>query len=540
MGRGKNLLKRLLLVLVITLPFFFTGCFFLNADAKEVEQYFEEFNEEELEAELEKTFDETLNIISNGDAEKGLAHLQEETIPIAEELVDKYENMELNNEDLKEFNSHIVTLLTGDRDRLYLLEEIFQILIDDISENNLEQLNFFDPLEEIMDINEIMYETFKKMIDKIYVLSEKFDQLELHEDKLEGILDEKEPEIYDELYGLIIIEFLFVLTEYDDDFDALFDAILEAEEKENIEDIIKNYRQSESDADSSNDDIAYDIDIGEFLDKIGSPTVVFDAEASIQDTTLIVEGKSNLVEGTTVVLEGRMYGSQSNVYGLEDKMTVNKNGNFQTEIQFEDGSLSGEQVEQSLHYKPANADEDIQEIHGEKGEFLEGPFVRKYVSSMRTAHGAFTYALIDLKEDETATFTVSELDPPVDYGELDIWMEVDVFEVFDKYYNITLKSNLLALTDVRAEIEVPNYTLAGYNYRGKIGDDGSITFQLPRLNESIENEEDVIFNVTAVFDGVLETIELYGMDGENFEGNLVEESDRGKRIVYEFLLEDVY
>src|SRR5690625_2431308 len=97
MGRGKNLLKRLLLVLVITLPFFFTGCFFLNADAKEVEQYFEEFNEEELEAELEKTFDETLNIISNGDAEKGLAHLQEETIPIAEELVDKYENMELNN-----------------------------------------------------------------------------------------------------------------------------------------------------------------------------------------------------------------------------------------------------------------------------------------------------------------------------------------------------------------------------------------------------------------------------------------------------------
>src|SRR5690625_6767410 len=78
------------------------------------------------------------------------------------------------------------------------------------------------------------------MINKIYDLSEKFEQLELHEYKLEGILDEKEPEIYDELYGLIIIEFLFVLTEYDDDFDALFDAILEAEEKENIEDIIKN------------------------------------------------------------------------------------------------------------------------------------------------------------------------------------------------------------------------------------------------------------------------------------------------------------
>src|SRR5690625_6377806 len=105
---------------------------------------------------------------------------------------------------------------------------------------------------------------------------------------------------------------------------------------------------------------------------------------------------------------------------------------------------------------------------------------------MRTTYGAFTFALIELKEGISETFSVSELDPPADYGELDIWMEVEQFDIHNEYYNISLNSNLLALTSIRVDIDVPNYTLAGYNYRGKITDDGSITFQLPRVDEEVE------------------------------------------------------
>src|SRR5690625_2200594 len=111
---------------------------------------------------------------------------------------------------------------------------------------------------------------------------------------------------------------------------------------------------------------------------------------------------------------------------------------------------------------------------------------------MRTTYGAFTFALIELKEGISETFSVSELDPPADYGELDIWMEVEQFDIHNEYYNISLNSNLLALTSIRVDIDVPNYTLAGYNYRGKITDDGSIPVRMRRRDDEVDNVKGII------------------------------------------------
>jgi len=535
------LLKRLNFIFILPLFFLLAGCSLFNPDVKEAEEYFETFFDSDLSEKLDESFEETLNIIAEGNTDQGLDHLREETIPIAEDYVEFFEKKELNNEDLKEFNEYMTEVTMKERDRYLYLEETFQGIVDDFHQNQMNELNFLEPLEKIITLNEEIYDNLNKAIDKMKELSEIFDQLEIKEDVLQAGIDDYKPDNISELYGLLITEFIFILAGDTIDYDAFYEAILAAEEGE-LEDAIgedSDENEQPKNDDSTDNEVTYDINIDEYIDDIGSTTVVFDAEAYIEDAVLYVEGTSNLLEGSTVHLLGEMYGSESNVYGLKDEMTVDASGDFTTAIEIGEDNLSEDPVELTLSYRPAGADQEHQDIYGEKGELLEGPFARSYVSSMRTTYGAFTFALIELKEGISETFSVSELDPPADYGELDIWMEVEQFDIHNEYYNISLNSNLLALTSIRVDIDVPNYTLAGYNYRGKITDDGSITFQLPRVDEEVENSEEVIFEVIASFDGVLETIDLYGMDGENFEGDLVDETDKGKRIKYEFTLDDV-
>src|SRR5699024_3403087 len=101
--------------------------------------------------------------------------------------------------------------------------------------------------------------------------------------------------------------------------------------------------------------------------------------------------------------------------------------------------------------------------------------------------------------------------------------------VHDNYYDVTMNSNLLALTYIKAEVKMPGYELSDFRSTTKVLPDGSFRFQIPR--PEVEGK-DVSIEINALSDFAIDTEELYGANGENFEGDLVEPTKKGKKIQY--------
>src|SRR5699024_2849095 len=159
----------------------------------------------------------------------------------------------------------------------------------------------------------------------------------------------------------------------------------------------ENDEEKEKDADKKDD-----ASLKEMLADTGSTEVAINAEAEIKDNHFRLTGQSNLVQGSTVFMHTYHYGAED-AY-LKSEFEVDKEG------------------------------QEIQEIYGEEGEKIEGPFAHKYTNTKRTMYGAFTYADLELEEGAKAAFEIDTFEEPDDYGDMDIWMEKESVETKDDYY----------------------------------------------------------------------------------------------------------
>lgn len=500
----------------------------MHSDLKEIENYISELEKERaVENHMIEALNLAFNFIEEEQAEKAIETLKNDVIPPLEEIVEKYEQKSVKNEDLIEFHEMVVKSFTLQLERMVALTETFEIILQDYEEENFESLNFKDQLDRIYENNEEDYQVLGQMNDKIMYMSEEYRGIEIDEKDFEEAQTAADPEVMNETYTLIIFQFLFAVVGDDIDLDDLARGIDLGEENNN---------ENETDESANNtkgQENVESIDIESLLKDRGHPIVVFDAEVSIEDT-FAIRGRTNLPEDARISLSSKIYG-RTNPY-LKDELTVDAEGNFGVEFDLDEDILTGDPMLLHLSFMPG---ENYVDMYGEFGELLEGPFASKYASIKRTRLGATTQALITLEKGIKEKFTVREPDLPSDHGELDIWMEVDRFEIHDQFYDIIVKSNLISLVDTRIEIEVPAYRVAGYVGLGTTRDDGSFRIQVPRLDKELEEQDEVIFIVEAFANSTIESEELYGTYGDKFEGDLAVETNRGKKIVYKFNLHDV-
>lgn len=508
MFRMKNGWILLLLVIVVL-----TAC---NSDNKEFDTFLTEVENDISgeDAELEKYIEEYIAHIENGDPEKALETLNEKEIPKNEKLVEKYKEMNFDNEDLMDLKETFTEMLKVDQKKQETIRDIFEKVMDHPDLEKLEELGIEKELNDLFKIHERTVEVAEKNVELIKEVSEEYDQMEMDEEVLaaEGELD---PIQMNRDTNLLITAFIEAVAGAE--VDGLDEEATNATSQDEAE------KEEEKTANQQGEVV-----LKEMLADKGSTEVAFDAEAEIKDNHFLLTGESNLIEGSTVFMHTYHYGAE-NPY-LNGEFEVDENGDFEMEEEISEEGLNGEPLIIRLAFQPDKEDSELQDIYGEEGEKLAGPFAHKFTNIKRTRYGAFTYADLELDEGSKTNFGIDDFDEPKDYGDMDIWMEKENVETKDDYYIITMNSNLNELTSIRAEATVPGYETAGYTGRAKVRPDGSFRLHVPR--PEIE-DENVVVKFKALSDGAIETEELYGEKGENFTGDLAVKKQQNKIIEYE-------
>ena len=482
-----------------------------SSDNKEFDTFLNEVEQDISgeDADPDKYINEYIKQIESGNPEKALEILNEKEIPKNEELVKKYKEMDFDNEDLTELKEALTKTLKVDKQKQETIRDIFEKVME---HPDLEELQIDKELEILFDVHKKTIEVVEESAEIMQEVNEEYDQVELDEEQLETEVEMDASEMNEETDALIMAFIEIVADTNGEGFDG------EATNAATQDD-----EEDEKEADSQDDE-----SLKEMLADKGSTEVVFDAEAEIKDNHFHVKGESNLIEGATVLMHTYHYGAE-NAY-LKGEFEVDEDGSFEMEEEIDDDSLNGEPLVIRLAFQPDKEDPELQEIYGEEGEKVEGPFAHKFTNTKRTRYGAFTYADLELEDGAKTEFGIDTFKEPDDYGDMDIWMEKENVETKDDYYIITMNSNLNELTKIRAEATVPGYETAGYTSSAKVRPDGSIRIHVPRPEVEDEN---VVVEFEARSDGAIETEELYGENGENFEGDLADKKKQRTIIEYE-------
>lgn len=483
-----------------------------NSDDEEFEAFFNEMDKDVLgeKADPDRYIMEYIKHIENGEPAKALEVLNEKELPKNEKLVKKYKEMEFENEDLMELKGAFTTIFRVDQKKQEKIRDIFQKIMDQQEIENIAELDIDQELDDLSDIHKETVEVFENSTKLMQEVAEEYDQVEVNEEVLEAEGD-KDPAEMNQDTNILIARFIEIVT---------------GENAEELNEVAANSSSEEDDEKET--DSQDDKDIEKMLANEGSTEVAFDAKAEIKDNHFLLSGKSNLMEGSTVFLHTYHYGAE-NPY-LSAELEVDASGSFEMKEEMSDETLNGEPLTLRLAFQPDKEELELQEIYGEEGEKLEGPFAHKFTNIKRTRYGAFTYADLELENGAKTTFGIDTFSEPDDYGDMNIWMEKDHVETKDDYYIITMQSNLNELTSIGAEATVPGYETAGYTSRAKVRPDGSIRLHVPRPEVEGEN---VVIKFKAQSDGAIETEELYGEHGENFDGDLAVKKKQNTIIEYE-------
>lgn len=473
------------------------GC---NAAEKEKEEYFDSMEKifDDQKEEIQLKTEEFLDAVSNSESEKSIEILSEEMIPKYEELVETMDEAELKENDLLiELNELSKELVESDMDIFIVLRDLFGEIMEAKESGEEDEVDVEARLEEVHKLSEEQVsksEEYAKKMKDVLVEYEDADMTE--EEALDNIVTMNAEEIYAG-YEEIIMQFI-------DNVGGL----------------------------SSKTNGAVDIDENIMSDQ-GNAEVVFEGDVKI-DGRFEIQGKSNLPEGSVLSMNSYEYGTE-NPYFKGD-IPVEADGSFTMEADIETETLDGELLVVRIAYMPESTkNEQNVGIHGVEGEKLEGDFVHPYTSIKRTRNGAFAYAYLDLNEGEEAQLEADVWgEEPDDYGDLNVWMEESNVEVTEKYYDITMNSNLKELTHIDGRMKVPGYESTNFRGSTKVLPDGSFRLQVPRLD--VESD-DISIEITAVSDFSIATEELYGANGENFKGDLVESTERGQKIKYKLPIE---
>ena len=224
---------------------------------------------------------------------------------------------------------------------------------------------------------------------------------------------------------------------------------------------------------------------------------------------------------------------------------VQADGSFAVNLEISpdfEKKYSGEIIEVRIKMTAVSQCCEKEDLYGEYGENLTGPFVYKHeiFDELYQKLQASVYVLVGDEVKEYDIETPERVEVPEDYGETEIWIEPELTNDH-RFIYIHGKSNLLEGTEIKgAYYAQPNDVLpqeSGLPYRTYVQPDG--TFLLRVGYESFTNEG--ILKVYSRPDNEIHDPShvIYETYGENFEkmsGEYVKDYEEGGKMI-EFIYE---
>lgn len=263
---------------------------------------------------------------------------------------------------------------------------------------------------------------------------------------------------------------------------------------------------------------------------LGDLEIKLAGDVKLDGQQLSVEGQTNLLEGSELYID--IDWVDGYVIGGNWTATVESDGSFHFETELPEKIKELLTIE--IKFEPANQSEEIQEHYGENGERLEGPFIRlSNYSSDEVYYKASAIVEIAQNVDRTeASIAAPKWKKPDDYGKTEIRMDSITVKKDEAYIYVDGESNLLEGTKLRGRALLPNYITSGFIGYTTVNPDGSfrIIFENPETNERIKDLSDFEITIETDMYGTdyPKVHELYGENGENLTGSLIEEEGDGQ------------
>ncbi|MDQ0298492.1 hypothetical protein J2S78_000900 [Salibacterium salarium] len=266
----------------------------------------------------------------------------------------------------------------------------------------------------------------------------------------------------------------------------------------------------------------------------GDTNIDIDGDISFidDDDKIRVEGTTNLVPGSTISVHFDVVNKMLIGYGTT--LRVEEDGSFSDEIDFPNYD---EPVELMFTFAPNDQEEDVQEVYGEYGEKLEGPFIRVDPDEVQengdpVYMGYLDYTFDVDEERETQKIEAPNYQRPEDYGDTNVWMDIES-KVENGFMYIEGESNILEGSRILGTVDADQYIISGYNNDDDVHPDGSFQLRVPLPSEdSIDYDADPFVRVKMRPAGEIEHIQdVYGEEGEHLEGDLV--NDGVTKTIYQ-------
>lgn len=286
-----------------------------------------------------------------------------------------------------------------------------------------------------------------------------------------------------------------------------------SKDDENNAEATENVAAEDDDAEASDDDYRSDI---------GNLDIWIGGEVIVEEDKVVVEGESNLLPGSHISSSG-----QTDTFASIDHQgstEVEDDGSFYFEFP---GQESDIEVTLSL----STANDDVTDHYGEHLEKATGHQV--YQTRDEGVYAATYTFEIDSRKAMPYTIDLETPDwsnVPDDYGDTDVWMEVDATTKHN-YLFFEGKSNLLEGSKITGNITDPNdlVSSAWSSSHTQVNPDGSFQLQIHYwdLREGMEMH----FEFDPDNNGWDRVLDTYGQEGENLEGNLVEKKEDGSKYL---------
>ncbi|RPF50068.1 hypothetical protein [Aquisalibacillus elongatus] len=298
----------------------------------------------------------------------------------------------------------------------------------------------------------------------------------------------------------------------------------EDQSEEKDEDVKENDEEDEKDEELEfkADATSYELSSDEPLN------VEIVGETVIIDNQLQIAGKTNLPEGARIHIAQKPIGNVT-FMGTSGYASIEGDGSFKYQKEIPDDYKDNLNIVMTLN--PKVSKDEIQDVYGELGESLEGPFVRQDYSSDEYIKEVVAEIYHERNKDGSlskAEIPTPTLDKPNDYGDLNIRMDADL-EYDDDYVYINGTSNLIEGTDIRVSVNKPSGSRSGMSEFVTIKPDGS--FNVIFKNKSDDGsllDYKLHLNFSISSSNWPDAIEKYGENGENLKGDLVEEQYDGE------------
>src|SRR5690625_4926569 len=254
--------------------------------------------------------------------------------------------------------------------------------------------------------------------------------------------------------------------------------------------------------------------------------VMLNGKMTYEDNVLTVEGESNLPEEASLTIAPSATEDDMIFIGVTRYAKIEADGSFYKELpipkEYEGNLLV------KLSFQPGETDDDfIHDLYGEKGEYLEGSFVRLYEHIDEVKQGIQTevYLLLDDNGKAEAKIAEPEWDIPVDLGDFKIRIEATA-EVIDEFIEVHGESNLIEGSELSFSLfdDEDNLTLGGGYVQAK--PDGSF-LQFIEIPEDAENLDEYTLTISFELSQYKweNVVEHYGEDGSKLSGELVEDEE---------------